>query len=194
MSSLSRTRKLTVTALFAAIATILQYLEFPLPFIPPFLKFDFSGVPVLIISFMFGPVQGVLVTLVKNLVRLLSTTSGGVGQAADFIILSVFAVIAALVYRGRDKKRARIACVIATLGMAAAGFIANKYLLIPFYSNIMPIEAIIKACAAVNSRIDSLNAYYLYGALPFNLVKGAVISGITLLCYKKLSVIIKKQS
>lgn len=186
--------KLTLVAMFAAISTILMYFEFPLPFLPPFLKIDLSGVAVLIAAFIFGPWQAVLVTLVKDFIHVFSSTTGGVGQLADFIMLSTFAVVASAIYRRRkDRKHALIGCLAATLAMSVVGVFANKFLLIPFYSNIMPIDAIIQMCAKVNPAINSLNAYYMFGVVPFNLIKGLILCAITVLCYKKLSVIIKKR-
>ena len=181
------TRRLTVNAMFAAIATLLMYVEFPLPFLPPFLKIDLSGVVVLLAAFLFGPVPAVLITLVKNLVHLMSSSSGGVGQLADFIILSSFVVTAALIYRRKkDKKHALIGCCAAIVVITIVGALANKYLLIPFYSQLMPIDVIISLCAKVNPIIVDLNSYYIFGAAPFNFIKGVILSVITILCYKKL--------
>lgn len=186
-------RKITVAAMFAAISTVLMYIEFPLPFLPPFLKVDLSGVAVLIAAFMLGPVQAVIITLVKDLIHLLSTQTGGVGELADFILLSSFAVTAAHVYRRhKDKKHAIIGCTVATVVLCVLSVFANMFLLIPFYSKIMPIEAIVGACQAINPAIDSLNGYYLFGVVPFNLIKGIILSTVTVLLYKRLSVIIKK--
>lgn len=186
-------RKITIAAMFAAISTVLMYIEFPLPFLPPFLKIDLSGVAILIAAFMLGPTQAVLITLVKDLVHLLSTQTGGVGELADFILLSSFAVTASLIYRRhKDKKHALIGCAIATVCMSALGVVTNMFLLIPFYSQIMPVEAIVGACKAVNPAIDSMNGYYLFGVVPFNLIKGVILSAVTVLLYKKLSVFIRK--
>lgn len=187
------TRRITVSAMFAAISTVLMYIEFQLPFLPPFLKIDLSGVAVLIAAFMLGPVQAIIITLVKDLVHLLSTQTGGVGELADFILLSSFAVTAALIYmRQKDKKHAVISCAAATVVLCVLGVFANMFLLIPFYSKIMPVEAIVGACQAVNPAIDSINGYYIFGVVPFNLIKGVILSAVTILSYKRLSVIIKK--
>ena len=189
----SRLVKLTLMALFAAISAVLMNFSFPLPLIPPFLKLDLSGVAVLIAAFLFGPWQAVAVVLIKDLANLPVSTSGGVGELADFIMLSAFAVTAALIYRRRkNRKHAVIGCAAGTLAIGLVGVLANHFMIIPFYSNIMPIDAILELCAAVNPAIDSLNAYYWFAAFPFNLVKGIVLSMITILCYKKLSVILKK--
>ena len=189
----NRTRMLTVAAMLAAVATLLMYLEFPLPLMPPFLKIDLSGVAILVAAFLFGPLPAVFATLVKDLIHLLSTQTGGVGELADFIMTSSFAVTAALIYaRKKDKKHAIIGCVAATVVMAFVAVLANRFLLIPFYSNVMPVEAIIGACSAINPAINSMNAYYFVGVLPFNLIKGLILSVVTVLLYKRLSDIVKR--
>jgi riboflavin transporter FmnP len=192
-SNRSKLVKLTLMALFAAIAAVLMNFEFPVPFIPPFLKIDLSGVAVLIAAFMFGPWQALAVLLIKDLAHVPPSTSAGVGELADFIMLGAFAVTASLIYRRRkDRKHAIIGCAAATLAIGLVGVIANRFLIIPFYSNIMPIDAILEMCAAVNPAIGSLDAYYWFAAFPFNIFKGILLSAITILCYKKLSVFLKK--
>ena len=185
-------RTLTYTALLAAIATMVMFFEFTFPPFPPFLKFDLSGLPVLLAAFILGPAQAVIVTLIKDLIHVLSTTTGGVGELADFLILSSFALSAGLIHQRMPGARGTaIACGVGTVVIAAVGALANRFLLIPFFSQIMPIDAIIAACAAVNPAIDSLGAYILFGAVPFNLTKGVVITVVTVTTYKKLSAVMK---
>ena len=88
-------------------------------------------------------------------------------------------------------KGTALACFAGTVAIAIVGALANYYLLIPFFSNIMPIDAIISACNAVNPAIDSLAAYILFGAIPFNVAKGIVISIVTVVTYKKLGHVMK---
>ena len=178
-----RTRVLTYTALMAAISTVVMFFEFTFPPFPPFLKFDLSGLPILLTAFIMGPVQAIIVTLIKDLFHVLSTTTGGVGELADFLILSSFAVTAGLIHRKMPSvKGTALACFAGTVAIA---------IVIPFFSNIMPIDAIISACNAVNPAIDSLAAYILFGAIPFNVAKGIVISIVTVVTYKKLGHVMK---
>ena len=192
MRTNSKTRQLTYVAMFSAISAVLMYFEFPLPFMPPFLKVDLSAIPVLLAAFMLGPVQAVAITLIKDFVHLLSTQTGGVGELADFLVLSAFAVTAHYIYlRIKTKKGAMLACLGGSLVSVTAACFANYYLIIPFYSKIMPIEAIIAACAAVNPAINSISMYILLGVVPFNLVKCLIISVVTMLSYKKLAHLIR---
>lgn len=188
------TQKIVILGLFAAISTILMYIETPIPFMPPFLKLDISGVPILIAAFIFGPFEAITVTLLKDFVHLLSTQTGGVGELADFIILASFSVVVSYIYRKfKTKKGAGISLICGAVTIAIMGGLTNKFMLIPFYSKVMPIEAIVDVCSKVNPMIDSINAYIIFGAVPFNVIKGAVISFITLVVYKKLSVYIKSR-
>lgn len=187
-----KTRKLTLIGIFAAISTVLMFFELPLPFMPPFLKFDPSGVPILLASMLFGPSAAISVTLVKDLIHLLSTTTGGVGELADFLIMSTFSVVVGLIYHKRsDRKGVLLATLAGTATCALVGALANRYLLIPFFSKMMPLEAIFAACAEINPAIDGLNAYILFGAIPFNLIKGLLLTVFTFLLYRKLEGFLK---
>jgi len=186
---------LTFAAMLAAVSTALMYLETPLPFLPPFLKLDLSNVPLLIGAFLMGPVPAVLMTSVKNAVHLLGSTSGGVGELADLLITSCLLVPAAVIYRrNRTRRGAVIGCAAGIGGMMVAGVLANAYILLPFYSKVMliPLEKIFSASAEINPAITGLGTYLLFGVVPFNLIKGLIICGITMVVYKKISVFIRR--
>lgn len=187
---------MVILALFAALSTVLMYLETPLPLLPPFLKLDVSALPVVLASFTIGPIQSIFVVLIKDLVHLLSTQTGGVGELADFIMVSSFALVAGFTYRGLKKttKGAIIGCVLGTIAMMSAGVAANYLLLIPFYSKLMPIEAIVSACNAINSNVTDMSGYYLLGVLPFNFVKGVLVSLVTLPTFHKLGAVLKVEN
>lgn len=188
-----KTAMLTKSALFAALATIIMYFEFPLPFMPPFLKVDLSGVVILMAAFMLGCPRAVMINAVKDLIHLMSTSTGGVGELADFLVISLFAVVAGAIYnKYKDKKHAVIGLAFATASMTVAGALANKFMLIPFFSTVMPIDAIVSACAKINPLIGDINTYVIFGAAPFNLIKALLISVLTWLLYKRVSNIIHK--
>ncbi len=192
MQNRSRTRMITFTGLFAALSTILMFFEFPLPFLPPFLKIDFSSVPILIGSFLFGPLAAVAMAFVKSFVHFFSTTTGGVGELADFLVTSAFAATAGGIYRrNRTKKGAYLACLVGIGAIVVAGALANHFILIPAFSQVMPLEAIWEACRTLNPLITGEQSYILFGVVPFNLIKGVLITAVTLLVYKKLSGFIK---
>lgn len=188
----SKTRKITLIGIFSAIASVLMFFELPMPFMPPFLKVDPSGVPILLSSMLFGPTAAISVTLIKDVIHLLSTTTGGVGELADFLIMSSFSVVVGLIYSKRsDRKGVLMATLAGTATIAIVGGLANRFLLIPFFSKVMPLEAIFAACAEINPAIDGLNAYIFFGAVPFNVIKGLLLTVLTFLLYRKLEGFLK---
>ena len=94
----SNVTKLVVTAMLAAVAVVLQYLEFPVPLVPSFLKMDLSDIPELIGAFVIGPTAGVLICLVKNLLHCAVSMSFGIGELSNFILGAVFAFTAYAVF------------------------------------------------------------------------------------------------
>ena len=172
-----------------------MYIEFPLPFMPPFLKVDLSGAVVLIGAFIFGIGPAITMIGIKDLIHLTQSQTGGSGELADFLMLSTLVIVAVLLYRAhKSHKMAAVGCVIGSVAMACMGMLTNYFLIIPFYSAVgMPIDAILGACAAVNPAINGMGAYLLIGVLPFNLIKGAILTVITMLAYKKLSTFIKSK-
>ena len=183
-------------AILAVIAFVFMLLDFPLWFTPPFLKFDISDVPSLIGAFALGPMAGVLVQLIKNLLKLFvaGTDTAVVGEIANFIVGSVFAYVAGLIYyREKTFKNAIIGLVVGVLAMTVAISIANYYVMIPFYSKAygLPLDTIIEMSTAVNKYVVDFKSLILYAVVPFNLLKGAVSSLLTILLYKRISPILK---
>ncbi len=185
-------KKITFTAVIAAIATIVMFFEFPIPFMPPFLKVDLSGAIILIAAYALGLGPAISAALIKDLLHLFSTTTGGSGELADFLMTSTLVITAYLLYRNRaDRKFTIIGCAAGTFAMSIMGIITNKFIIIPFYSQIMPIDAIINACAQVNPLIGSLNGYLLFGVFPFNLLKGVILSIIAIALRQKMRFFIR---
>ena len=193
---MTKASKITYTAVFAAIATVLMYFEFPIPFMPPFLKVDLSGEVVLIGAFIFGIGPAITMIGIKDLIHLTQSQTAGSGELADFLMLSTLVIVAVLLYRiHKSRKFAVIGCAVGAVAMACMGMLTNYFLIIPFYVNGMGwnLDAIFQMCAAVNPAIDGMSAYLLFGILPFNLIKGVILTVITMLAYKKLSVFIKSK-
>lgn len=189
----SKTSVLVKTAVLSAIAYIIMMFEFPLPFAPAFLKLDFSDIPPLIASFALGPWVGVAVELIKNVLKFITNThTGGVGELGNFLVGASFVLTAGYVYRlKKGKKFAVIACLCATVAMTLVAVVFNNFILIPFYSKVMPIEAIIAMGSAVTPKIQDVFTLVLYGITPFNLFKGIVISGITMGIYKRIKPLLR---
>ncbi len=192
-----KTKRLVEIAMLGAVASVLMYFEFPLPFIaPPFYEMDLSEVPVMIGAFALGPSAGALIELIKILVKLLikGTNTAFVGDIANYIIGCSFAVPAALIYkRHKTKKTALIGMMFGTVFMTVIGCFINAYVLLPTYATAfhMPIDAIIEMGATVNANIHDIFTFVLIAVAPFNLIKGLIISLLTLLLYKHVSPILK---
>jgi riboflavin transporter FmnP len=185
---------LTTSGVLAAIASILRYIEMPIPLMPPFLKVDLSDIPALIGGFALGPWAGAAILLIKNLIYLPVTQTGGVGEIADFVVSLALVLPAALVYRKASKRSGAVWGM--ALGVALMSFLAgplmNYYVLIPLYSKFMPLQQIFDVAGAVGTGIHDMWTYILYAVVPFNLFKSAVVCAITYLLYKPLSPILHK--
>lgn len=188
----SRTRYLTLVAIFSAISFGLMFLDFAIPaVIPSFVKMDFSEVPALIASFALGPAAGVIVCFIKNLIHLSITTTSGVGELANFLIGAALVFPAGMIYKYRHNKLyAIIACFAGAIIMGLASYPINLWITYPFYYNFLPKEVIINMYKAILEWVDSIEMSLLVFNLPFTMVKGLAVAVITVLIYKPLSPII----
>lgn len=195
-SSAYRTRMLTTTAMLGALSGLLMLIEFPLGFIAPsFYKLDLSEIPVMIGTFAFGPIQGVVIEAVKIIIKLIlkGTSTGFVGDLANFIIGCAMVIPAGIIYkRKKTKKSAVIGMIVSTLVMAVVGVFLNAYVMIPMYSAFMPIEQIVEAGKAIIPWVNSTFTFCLFCVLPFNLIKGIIVSVVVAIIYKPLSRLIHK--
>lgn len=192
------TRKMAVIGMFSALSTILMLFEIPLPFAPSFYKLDFSELPILVGTFAFGPVAGVMMEFVKILLKLFvkGTSTAFVGELANFAVGCSFILPASGVYLFRkSKKMAIVACVVGTLVMTIFGTAFNAIYLLPAFSKLfhMPMEAILQMGAAVNplASESSIVSFVAACVAPLNLIKGTSVSIVTLLVYKPLRPILK---
>ena len=188
----SNIRNMVVIAMLGAVAMILQLFEFPLWFAPSFYEIDLSEVPVMIGSFALGPVAGALIELVIK-----GTNTAFVGDIANYLIGCALVVPAGIIYkRKKSKKNAIIGMAAGTLFMTIAGCFINAYVLLPAYSKAfgMPIDALVGMGTAVNPAITGLGTFVILAVAPFNIIKGIVVSVVTLLLYKYISPILKGQT
>lgn len=191
------TRKIAIIGMFSAIAAVLMVLEFPLPFAPSFYGMDFSELPALIGTFAFGPVAGVLIEFCKIVLKILfkPTSTAFVGELANFAVGCSFLLPASCVYLfHKTKKNALIGSIAGTLCMTVFGTAFNAVYLLPKFAQLfgMPLDAIIGMGTAVNPAIDSITTLVVFAVAPLNLLKGGLVSVITMLIYKKISPIIKE--
>ena len=194
--SRSSVRTLVQIGMLGAVSVILMMFEIPLWFAPSFYKMDLSEVPVLIGSFAMGPAAGALIELVKIVLHLLfkGTATAGVGDFANFLIGCALIVPAGIIYgRKKSRKSAVIGMAVGGIFMIIAGCFLNAFVLLPVYGKAfgMPMEALIGMGTAVNPAITNLAGFAVLAVAPFNLLKAAAVSVITMLLYKHISPILK---
>lgn len=175
---MKRTRFMAVCAMLSAMAVILQLMAAFIPKVGGFLDIEFSDLPAIIGTLALGPLCGVLIELIKNVVHCAFTTTGFVGELANFVVNGTFVLVLGLIYKAHKTKKTAIAgFAAATIVYTLAAMAANYFLMFPLYMPDAPKNVIW--------------AMILSTVTPFNIVKGIVLSVITLLIYKKLSPIIK---
>ena len=197
MKKVFTTKNLVLMAMFSALAAVLMLWEFPIPFIAPnFYEIDLSEIPILVGSFIMGPVSGVIMEAIKIILKLLikGTSTAYVGDFANFCIVVCLVVPASIIYqKHKTKKNAFIGMLAGTLFMAVAGVVLNYFVMIPFYVKAfgMPLEAIIGAGAKIQPLVTNKLSFTIVCVAPFNIVKGIIVSLVTALIYKHISAFVK---
>lgn len=187
-------RRITVIGIMSAVSAVLMMLSFNIPIMPSFIKMDFSELPALITAFSIGPISGVIVCFIKNLINLMFTTTAGVGELSNFVLGVCLVLPAGLIYKKiKTRGGALIGAVVGSLIMALFSIPWNYYVTYPAYINILnfPLEAILGMYKAINPNVNGLMQALLIFNLPYTFCKGIIISILTFLLYKKLSPIIK---
>lgn len=195
MTENNKTKYLTRIGVLSTIAFILMFIEFPIPIFPSFLKFDISDIPALLGAFAMGPIAGVIIELLKNILHVIvkGSETGGVGQLANFLIGTAWVIPVGVLYkRKKSKKYALISLAAGAASMIIMAALANYFILLPFYAKIMPVEVIVGLGSVINAKIVDFATLILYGITPFNIFKTVVISLITIGLYKKVSPILHK--
>lgn len=194
-SSKTLTRKIAISAMLAAIGVILQMLEIPLPFIPSFIKLDFSDLPGFIGAFVCGPLAGVLITLIRNVIHILMGSSAGIGELSNFILSASFVLTAGLIYKKMPNiKGVLIGGVAGAVIMGIVSFPVNNFIIYPLYYSVMgfPQEAILQMYQAIRPSTKSIAEALIVFNVPFTIAKGLISVIITSIIYKPLEKLIKK--
>ena len=189
------TRTITITALLASISYILAFFEFPVPLSPSFARMDLSDIPALIGAFALGPATGVIIELIKNVLQLLSTSTAGIGELANFLIGASYVWIAGFIYKyKRTKKGAISAYIISSIVMGVVAMIVNYFILLPLFETFMPLDQLIASFSEFLPFIQTKLDVVLYNVLPFNVIKGLVVGLVTMAVYKKLAPVLKGET
>lgn len=191
-----KVKKIAFIGLMGAVSSVLMLFRFPLPFLPPFLSFDFSGLMEMLGGFMFGPAAAVCIIAVKIMLQLVmqGSFSLGTGELQNLILSCAYVLPALIFYnRNKTKKSAAVGMTVSYLVVSVVAVFTNLYLIIPFYVKLfgMSMSDIIAMCSAVNPAMKNAVGMVLFGILPFNLIKYGITSVITFIIYKRLSRVIK---
>ena len=182
-------RRLVFSALMGALAIVLsEVLKFGLPFMPPFISFDFSDAPAMLASLTMGPISGVSVCLVKNVWGCFTSSTGCVGELSNFILSAALVLPAGLMaHRTSKTSRAVAGALIGSAAMAAVSFPANYFIVYPIYAKVaMPMDAIVGMYKAILPSVENLPQCLLIFNVPFTFAKGLIASIFSVVLYKKL--------
>ena len=198
LQSSKMTFYVTRIAMLVAVATPLMMFDFPIPIFPGFYKFDLSYFPVVIGTFSMGPVAGVIITVLKNLIAFLLagtfTDSAGIGAIADTLIGLSFILPAGLIYRKMHTKKGAVVSLGVSLVVTAIFSCAfNYWFLIPTYSKFFGLNVVLKMAQSACKYVKDIKGIIVLGTLPFNFMKWLIISILTVLTYKPLSKTILKK-
>lgn len=194
-SKKTNVKKITTVAMLTAIGVVLQYMEISIPIIPNFIKLDFSDLPELIGAFTFGPWTGVLICLIRNVIHIIVSQSGAIGELSNFILGAFFAMTAGLIYKKMPNiKGAVIGAAAGSLVMGIVSLPSNYFIIYPLYYNVMgfPEPAILEMYQLLRPSTESIFEALLVFNVPFTIVKGLICSVFAVVVYKPLRRFINK--
>ncbi len=171
-------KRLAFMAVFVALSYAVSFLEIPIFPTTPYLKLDFGNVFILLISFLLGPIEGIIVCVLKESLRMIGSSSGGVGELANVAATSAYILLPSVIYRFRKGLKAVIPALIGAcfIGTATA-LLTNRFITFPLYMG--------EGAAAVYRDV-------IWFLIAFNIIKTSSIGLLTLLLYKRLSNFIKR--
>lgn len=175
-----KTNYLTKIGVLSAVAFILQVIGSIMQIkVAGFLEVEFSDLPAIFGTLALGPVAGVLIEFIKNFLHLTISSTGFVGELANFVVNGVFVFTIGLFYKhNKTKKGAVISLIAGCLIMPVAAAFANFFIMLPLY---MPAADLAAKISLVLTTIT-----------PFNLARAIALACLTVWCYKPLSPLLHK--
>lgn len=191
------TKNLTMIAMFSAISAVLMVFEIQLPFSPSFVKFDFSDLPVMLGGFLIGPFAGGIIVFMKILLHFLlnGTTSFFVGDLSNLLLTLSLVLPASFIYQQKKTKKTAIqGLLVSIICTSLLAIIFNLFLIFPLYLKVLNLKMVdlINMIHVVNPLVKDVFTMIVFSLLPFNLFKYSIVSMITMLSYKKLSILFKE--
>lgn len=194
---LLQTSAMVKIGMLSGLGMVLMLLNFPLPIFPSFLKIDFSDAPALVGTFYMGPAAGVLIQLLKNILKVIvENNTGGVGELANFLVGTAYVIPLGLIYKKRqDYSGVLLGSILSVLTMTVVAGILNYFVFIPAFAWVMGLEIsdFVSAAAKVNAAIVDLRTMVFFGIMPFNLVKGTLVSFVGFGLFKALQPLWKQK-
>lgn len=195
-SKMNSTKTIAKIGVLSAIAYVLMFISLPLPIFPSFLKIDLSDIPAIFGGMSLGPIAGLAIVIVKNLLQAITaSTTGGVGEFANILIGGSYVLIICLFYRKiKNIKGVLMGALIGIVAMTITGCIMNYYIMMPLYSVVygMPMDAIIQMGTVINPKVTDLFTFVIWMIAPFNIVKAGLMTLVTLPLFKKMEKILSK--
>ena len=190
-------RRMTLAAVMGAVAFVLIFVNFGVPFLSPVAEFDLSALPELIGGFILGPVGAVMIIVVKIGLKLAiqGTESMFTGEIQNFLLSAAYVLPAVLYYRRhRTKKGAAMGLAIGAVVSVVVAVFTNLYIIFPFYIKLygMNWDGIVAMFSAVNPWIKDIPTMVAFSVVPFNLISRTITAVLAFITYKKLSVPLKK--
>ena len=187
-----KTRDLTVIAMLGAICCVLMHVDFPLPFMPPFMNFDLCGLVELIGGFAMGPLQAFAIIMVKILLKLATegTSSAFTGELQNVLLSCAYVLPPVILYhRNKTKRTAMVGMATGTIFCSIVAVFTNLFIIIPFYMKLMGQEMgyFIQMCAEANPMVQNAATLAIFGIIPFNLIKCSINSLGAMVLYKRIS-------
>ena len=192
-TKLNSSRNLAVIGMLSAIAYILMFISIPLPIFPSFLKIDLSDIPAIFGGMALGPMAGLIIVVVKNLLQAITaTTTGGVGEFANIMIGGAYVLTICLFYKkSKSYKSIVIGSLVGILAMTIMGCIMNYFIMLPLYSKLfMPMDVIVEMGAVINPRVTDITTFVIWMIAPFNIVKAGIMTIVSLPLVKKMEKVI----
>lgn len=191
-----KTSTLVKAAILGSIGYILMLISMPIPMLfPEFLRIDISDITGVLGGIALGPLAGVMIELIKNVLQYITgiSSTNGIGEFANFLIGSSLILVVSKTYKLKHNTKGIIlGLVLGVITMTIVGCISNYIIILPFYSTVMPIEAVIEMGSVLNPRIVDTVSFIVWIIAPFNIIKGVLISVITLLVYKRTEKLLNK--
>jgi riboflavin transporter FmnP len=192
-------KKIASLGIFTAFSIVLYFLKFNLPFIfPSFLEINFSLLPIIIVGFMFGPVEGITVVLLRAIIKIPFTSTFCVGELADALIGIPVVLVSSLIYiKFHSKKGALISLLFGVFTWIFAAVLANYFINVPFFIQLYcngNVSAFLGALSIIPGVTEEnyLIKYLFLAVVPFNGLLSVLVSTVTFLVYKKISILFNK--